>query len=820
MMNTTMDNILDLNIHAQQRSIIPSYTPEVLVVFDRQITDLDLLYTALQPGSIGYTIESDQDAIDKITTLLSQTGAKQLAIVAHGEAGIVKIGANSIDLQQLQTRAPQLQEWCLDRILLYSCEVAKGDRGQQFIRQLSTAIGAKIAASATKIGNRQFGGNWDLTDNFDEITANLVFQQGLLSAYRAVLKAGDLDPGFGTNGKVITDFNGTADIVQDVFVQADKKIVVAGTSNGQFALVKYNTNGSIDTSFGTNGKIITTFATDQSTIVTQQSDGKFVLAEPNSTNQLLILTRYNSNGSLDTSFGTNGQSTTDFLPLAPNGIKKISVQPATIIQQKDGKIIIGGGINSEPLEPPTGPRFNTGYLALARYNLDGSPDTSFGINGKLVGANNNFISEIVLQSDNQIVAIGGRSAPKAAFKPLLNLYSSNGTLNLSVNSFTANSTEYFTGAIQSDGKIIAVSPNSLSRYNRDGSIDSSFGTNGEIENIRNSNLIGTANNNIVIQNDGKIILVRIDTRAVFKETVDNVDIFSGEDRFTILRYNSNGSLDNTFGNNGEIISDFSLTNTQASVKLQSDGSILIVGTTGTQFDSSTYDFVITRYLSDGTPATPPAITGTAGNDTLNGTSADNIINGDNGNDTLNGDNGNDILNGGAGNDKLNGGDGHDKLNGGDGHDKLNGGNGHDRLIGGNGNDTLVGGGGNDILTGGAGNDNFSFSGGKLPKNQSITSYLGTDTITDFTKGDKIVLSKNIFRALKCDEGTLNKSNFAVVDNDGFVAKKTVEIVYSRSSGSLFYNANGKAAGLGNEGGVFATVTGLPNLSNHDFTVIG
>jgi hypothetical protein len=82
------------------------------------------------------------------------------------------------------------------------------------------------------------------------------------------------------------------------------------------------------------------------------------------------------------------------------------------------------------------------------------------------------------------------------------------------------------------------------------------------------------------------------------------------------------------------------------------------------------------------------------------------------------------------------------------------------------------------------------------------------------------LSKDIFRALKCDEGTLDKSNFAVVDNDGLIAKKAAEIVYSRSSGSLFYNANGKAAGLGNEGGVFATVTGLPNLSANDFTVVG
>jgi hypothetical protein len=162
-MNRTADQILDRNIQPQQRSIIPIYTPDVLVVFDRRIEDLTLFYKALQPGSIGYTIESDEDAIDKITTLLSQTGAKKLAIVAHGEAGMVKIGINSIDLAQLQTRTPLLQEWCLDEILLYSCEVAHGDRGQQFIQQLSAATGAKIAASATKVGTAKLGGNWNLT---------------------------------------------------------------------------------------------------------------------------------------------------------------------------------------------------------------------------------------------------------------------------------------------------------------------------------------------------------------------------------------------------------------------------------------------------------------------------------------------------------------------------------------------------------------------------------------------------------------------------------------------------------------------------------
>jgi uncharacterized delta-60 repeat protein len=798
MMNMMTDNMLDLNRQSEDRSIIPTHRAQVLVVFDRRIKDLNLLDEALQPGSIGYAIESDEDAISKITGLLAQTGAKKLAIIAHGEAGIINIGAKPLDIDQLETRAPLLQEWCLDEILLYSCEVAQADR---FIRKLSAVTGAKIAASTTKVGNSQLGGNWNLTYSTGEIVTNIVFQSDILAVYPAVLKAGDLDPNFGVGGKVIADFNGASDVAEEVFIQSDKKIVVAGTSNGKFALIRYNSDGSVDSTFGTNGKIVTTITPGDLSAgiqVTQQNDGKFVIADPGSSPNLLRLSRYNSNGSIDTSFGTNGQITTDFFPTDKPDIKSISVIPESIIQQKDGKIIVGG---SAAAELKTRPLFSDKYVALARYNLDGSPDTSFGSNGKLLKSDSGSISRILLQDDNQIVVFARFIVFKTGY-PIIQLYSSNGNFNKSIQGQGPSS--FIDAAIQSDGKIIAINGGRVSRYNNDGSLDSSFNTSAQFR--------GGDGAKIAIQNDGKIVIVanQLPEEGTGKRT--------GK---LIARYNSDGSIDTKFGVNGEIVSDIGidLRNSNA-LKLQSDGSIVVVGTTGNVNESGTYDFVIARYLSDGTPTTPTAINGTTGNDTLNGTSADNIINGLAGNDTLNGLDGNDTLNGDSGNDILNGGNGNDILNGGAGNDKLNGGNGHDILTGGNGNDTLVGGAGNDILTGGAGNDKFSFSGGKLPKNQSITSYLGTDTITDFTKGDKIFLSKDIFRALKCDEGTLNKSNFAVVDNDGLVATKAAEIVYSKGSCSLFYNANGKGAGLGNEGGVFATLTGLPNLSNYDFTVVG
>jgi uncharacterized delta-60 repeat protein len=802
MMNTIASNVICLDspqnkLRQRQlnyRSIVPIHNPDILVIFDHRVDNSSILYQALQPGAMGYSIEPHEDAIDQITALLAQTGAKKLAIVAHGEAGVVKIGVNSIDLAQLQTRTPLLQEWCVEEISLYSCEVANGDRGQQFISQLCIVTGAKIAASATKVGSSQLDGNWNLTNGTGKIATDTLFQPEIIATYPNVLKAGDLDLSFGTNGRTITDFNGANDIAKNVFVQADKKIVVAGSSNDVFALAKYNSDGSLDTSFGINGKTTANFDGVINTAI-QQRDGKFVIGGTNRDFNLFLVSRYNLDGSIDTSFGDNGRVTTVFTP----GTQSTFV--TSIVQQPDGKIIALG-------EEQTGQNF-TSDLTIARYNLDGSLDTSFGVNGKVIRSVNgeDGPGSIILQDDGKFVISGFSGVPRSPSSPILERYNSNGTFDKSFSvppfSVVGNAT------VQRDGKIILIGTEIfqsgffISRYNTDGTLDNSFGTNGKADNT-----VGNAS--VVVQDDGKIVVAGTTPRNLEGNLQSN---------FTIVRYNSNGTVDNTFGDNGKITSNLNISVNFGGVKLQSDGSIVVIGDTGLPPGPSS-DFIIARYLSDGTSTTPVAINGTAGNDTLNGTSADNIINGLAGNDTLNGLDGNDTLNGDNGNDILNGGNGNDILTGGNGNDRLNGGNGNDTLTGGNGNDTLVGDAGNDILTGGVGNDKFSFSGGNLPRNQRVSTYLGTDTITDFTKGDKIVLSKNIFRSLNCDEGTLNKSNFAIVENDVLVSTKAAEIVYSKSSGSLFYNANGKGTGLGNEGGIFATMTGLPNLSNSDFTVIG
>ncbi|BCU14698.1 beta strand repeat-containing protein [Microcystis aeruginosa] len=155
--------------------------------------------------------------------------------------------------------------------------------------------------------------------------------------------------------------------------------------------------------------------------------------------------------------------------------------------------------------------------------------------------------------------------------------------------------------------------------------------------------------------------------------------------------------------------------------------------------------------------------------------------------------------------------GNDRLTGNSLNNTLTGGGGNDQLTGQDGNDSLIGGFGDDLLTGGNGSDNFIFN----------SSTLGIDAISDFTPGsDKIVLSKAIFTALQSSigNGFSQPAEFASVDDDDLVATSSAFIVYSTGSGSIYYNQNGSAAGLGS-GSEFANLLTVPTLMAADFTLI-
>ena len=207
---------------------------------------------------------------------------------------------------------------------------------------------------------------------------------------------GSLDGSFGVGGKVITDVNsGSLDYLRALVLQPDGKLVAAGlTANGKgaFGLVRYNADGSLDETFGVGGKLITNITSntvDYPEALALQPDGKLVAAgfTGNGTNGFALV-RYNADGSLDTSFGVGGKVTTD--------IGSSDASAHALLLQPNGKLVAAGNSN--------------GNFALVRYNPDGSLDGGFGNGGTVTTAftTGAIVTPIALgiQADGKLVAAG------------------------------------------------------------------------------------------------------------------------------------------------------------------------------------------------------------------------------------------------------------------------------------------------------------------------------------------------------------------------------------------------------------------------------
>src|SRR5438094_959933 len=236
--------------------------------------------------------------------------------------------------------------------------------------------------------------------------------RGLLSALLLVLSfapsvdagPGDLAPSFGTGGRVLTDFGG-GDGARALALQADGRIVVAGSSSAgafgsDFALARYNSNGSLDPSFGTGGRVLTDFGgDDEARALALQDDGKIVVAggaggmfvaagfSAAGGGQDFALARYNSDGGLDLSFGTGGRVLTDF-----GG----DDEAAALALQADGKIVVAGFSDAGGFA----------LAALARYNPNGAVDASFG-SGRQVLAALGVARALALEAAGRVGVAGG-----------------------------------------------------------------------------------------------------------------------------------------------------------------------------------------------------------------------------------------------------------------------------------------------------------------------------------------------------------------------------------------------------------------------------
>jgi uncharacterized delta-60 repeat protein len=321
---------------------------------------------------------------------------------------------------------------------------------------------------------------------------------------------GTPDASFGTAGVVVFGVDRTVPV--GVAIQPDGKIVVGSTSGanadggGGFALARFNSNGSVDNSFGTGGHVdILPFPFEMAlgAALALQPDGKILMAGSNA------LARFDSNGQLDTSFGTGGLSVLPFFGAA------------AIAVQSDGKILIASSSQVVSL--------NTDGI-IARFNPNGTLDKTFGLFGQVSSvASGGFfgpsavaaVSSIVLQADGKFI-VAGTLASKLINPPGSNRtgfglirYNRNGSIDTSfgtaggvLTTFGSNpNATAFALAIQSNGDVIAAgqagSSLALSRYSSAGKLDTTFGSSGTVTTSLGSN--ASAISSLAIQSDGKIV---------------------------------------------------------------------------------------------------------------------------------------------------------------------------------------------------------------------------------------------------------------------------------------------------------------------------
>lgn len=247
---------------------------------------------------------------------------------------------------------------------------------------LSFGIGGKVTTNVSGFTNRL---NGLALQSDGKLVAAGTINGGSFGIVRYNVN-GTVDTTFGTAGTVTYNFNAFfgSDQAQAVLIQPDGKIVVAGDASFiDFALARFNANGSVDASFGTNGQVLTDFGMYESiNSIARQADGKLVVAgtRDNSSNVSFALARYNTNGTLDTTFGLNGKLTTDFGDFSNDRARAVVVQT-------DGKIVAGG---------TSGPGFGSGSFAIARYADTNTSQTTFSISGQTLSADGHSLSNAVI----------------------------------------------------------------------------------------------------------------------------------------------------------------------------------------------------------------------------------------------------------------------------------------------------------------------------------------------------------------------------------------------------------------------------------------
>lgn len=348
---------------------------------------------------------------------------------------------------------------------------------------------------------------------------------------------GTLDTTFNRTGYAVYSNSGKTSSAEAVAIQADGKIVVAGHCGSDVLLLRYKQDGTLDQTFSADGVGLFTVkseSTEQASAVAIQADGKIVVSGRTRSGEIwdVLLMRISNSGNIDSTFGGSGFVTY-------SGQSGGDDQANAVALQADGKIVTSGTTSNGSNED----------ILLLRYNPDGSPDVSFGVAGVVVF---DRISEhgegLALQADGKLIVSG---------------YISSNTTNNDV---------------------------LLVRFNDDGILDVSFGEAGVV--TYNGPLDSDEYSySVAMQSDGKIVVTgKIEGRAVYE--------------LLLLRFDADGSLDRSFGKKGRVvISGLEVVGEKMGIFVQSDGKIVVAGTS---HNGSDEDILVGRFIGERVTISSPA----------------------------------------------------------------------------------------------------------------------------------------------------------------------------------------------------------------------
>lgn len=491
-----------------------------------------------------------------------------------------------------------------NKILLYGCNVAQGQTGIDFISKLAQTTGVDVAASNDLTGNANKGGDWILEATSGEIDNHSL----MLDGYGDIL-ANNTAPSIVTtgNGTLLVDVEAYTSSAKSVFVQSDGKLLLVAssqsTSDGSsksLSLMRLNADGTIDTTYGGGDGIVShsTGTTLGFYNAVQQSDGKVIavgISHDGSHGSVdFALMRFNADGSVDTSFGTNGTVITDMGSGSDYGIN--------VAIDSQGRIVVGGQ------HKVAGTEFD---MAVARYTSSGALDTTFSGDGKayisIPGATSSNYHGLTLQSDDKILIAGDKGQSSGGSLSAVARLNTDGTLDTTFDTdgivttdIGSGSDQAITISVNASGSIavggLAYNNNpgggwdvAVAKYTSTGALDTSFDTDGKLITVVpgwDSSLVEAG---IKLFDDGKVLVTGL---AEDLGTYDN--------DFLVARYNANGSLDTSFDGDGIATTNFGFSSDISSAfTIQSDGKIVVGGLSGSA-DWTTWKTAITRLNTDGT----------------------------------------------------------------------------------------------------------------------------------------------------------------------------------------------------------------------------